>query len=354
MARESWRDSLNDDEGGRGGFLRRVFGEGDNPMTWAVPIYRAWGILVTLHIGFLIYIVLELLRAIPDGAAGIGYRAVFLFCLFGMVLLHEYGHCFACRKIGGEADRIMMWPLGGLASCLPPHGWKPSLITTIGGPAVNAVLIVPLGLVVLLTTRELGAVVFNPFALYDADGPIAQIGAGSSSTLELYTKVLLFQAYFTNWMLLVFNVVVPMYPMDGGRILHAVLWRRMGEHRASDISATVGLVAAMVLVIAGLVTGKTILAAIGFLGGLTCYFEKRRVKMMGGDDPLIAASAAATGPDPAEEREKKRAQKEHEERLKAEAEIDRILEKISKSGMDSLTRKEKKTLESVSRTTESQ
>jgi len=349
MARESWQDSLSDRDSGGGGLFRRIFGQGDNPLTWAIPLYRAWGITVAIHIGFVIYIVLALLTTIPEGAAGVGYKAVFLMCLFGLVLLHEYGHCVACRRVGGEADHILMWPLGGLASCLPPHGWKPELITTLGGPAVNAALVLPLGLLVYAATGELGAVIFNPFAVFSADGPISLISAGSA--FAFYVKVLVFQAYFSNWVLLAFNVLVPMYPMDGGRILRALLWRSADESKANDVSSTVGLIAAMVLVIAGLVTGETILAAIGLLGGLVCWTEKQRRRMMGNDDPIIAASAAAARePDPDE----KTKAREREAREREEQEIDRILAKISERGIDSLTRKERRTLDRISKGADSQ
>ena len=351
MARESWRDSLSDPDHRGGGLFRRIFGQGDNPLTWALPLYRAWGITVAIHIGFVIYIVLVLLMSIPQGAAGVGYKAVFLLSLFGLVLLHEYGHCFACRRIGGEADHILMWPLGGLASCLPPHGWKPELITTLGGPAVNAALVLPLGLLVYALTGQLGTVVFNPFAVFATGGPISLIEAGSA--FMFYAKVLVFQAYFSNWVLLAFNVLVPMYPMDGGRILRALLWRSTDEAKASDVSSTVGLIAAMILVIVGLVTGETILAAIGLLGGLVCWTEKQRRRMMG-DDPILVASAAAAREQDTDKYEANESDRQREARIREEQEIDRILAKISERGMGSLTRKERRTLERVSRGADSQ
>lgn len=349
MARESWRDSLSDPDSGGGGLFRRIFGQGDNPLTWSIPLYRAWGITVAIHVGFVIYILIELIASIPRDNVGPGYTAAFLACLFGLVLLHEYGHCVACRRVGGEADHILMWPLGGLASCLPPPGWRPELLTTLGGPAVNAVLVVPLGLLVYAATGELGAVVFNPFDLYGPGGPLSLIAA--SSTPLLYAKVLVFQAYFSNWVLLAFNVLVPMYPMDGGRILRALLWRSTDEAKANDVASTVGLISAMVLVLVGLVTGETVLAAIGLLGGLVCWTEKQRRRMMGDDDPVLAASAAASREPDATEAARA---KEREARAREAEEIDRILAKISERGMGSLTRRERRTLERVSKGADSQ
>ncbi|MCH7765652.1 MAG: M50 family metallopeptidase [Acidobacteria bacterium] len=55
--------------------------------------------------------------------------------LFVVVLVHEFGHCFGARYTGGEADEILIWPLGGLAYASPPHNAKAHMITTVAGPA---------------------------------------------------------------------------------------------------------------------------------------------------------------------------------------------------------------------------
>src|SRR3954462_11644541 len=129
--------------GGRvGGFkaaVRRFFSV-ENPLAWSFPLYRAFGIQVRIHVIFVLMIISELAWAGSRSGIGLAWTAMAMGALFLLVLLHEYGHCFACRWIGGSADQILMWPLGGPAYCAPPSGWKASLITVLGGPAVNVVL----------------------------------------------------------------------------------------------------------------------------------------------------------------------------------------------------------------------
>jgi len=60
--------------------------------------------------------------------------------LFFSVLLHEFGHCFAARSVDGEANEVLLWPLGGLAKCELPHSAWAHFVTAAGGPAVNVLL----------------------------------------------------------------------------------------------------------------------------------------------------------------------------------------------------------------------
>lgn len=337
MPTEPWRE--NTGEAGRGwrGVLGRVFGDGENPLSWGVSLYSAWGIRVRVHIFFLFFVLAELIRGLVHSHAGLMYVAPLLVALFVLVLLHEYGHCLACRRVGGEADEILLWPLGGLASCAPPHRWRAHLVTTAGGPLVNAVLLVPLGLVVWLATGDLGAVVFNPFDPWVSAGFIT-----ASNDFALVLKLFAWSLHYANMVLLAFNVLVPMYPMDGGRLLQAGLWARMGYRDSMRVAAIVGLVSAGVLAVFAVSFSQMTLFAIGLLGGLVCYMELRRQKFEAAEDPgVFVVEDDDPGPSRAE---LKRAAREQAER----DEVDRILAKISASGMASLTRQERKTLDRAS------
>ena len=111
-----------------------------DPMSWSIPLFRAFGIQVKLHILYIIITLAMLLRVYTQSSSK-GHLAEFaliwVVMLFVIVLLHEFGHCFAARKVDGEADEILMWPLGGLAYCNVPHTPRANLITTAGGPLVN-------------------------------------------------------------------------------------------------------------------------------------------------------------------------------------------------------------------------
>lgn len=327
------------------GLAHRVFGDGENPLTWGFPLYRLGGILVRIHVFFVVYIVIRMIASFarPGDVLGPGFEAAMLASIFVLVLLHEYGHCLACRWVGGEADEILLWPLGGLAMCRPPQEWKASLITTLGGPAVNAVLFPVFGAAVFVVTGSVSAVLPNPVNLgaYFAASLVTEQGT------QPFWLLLLGALHLANLILLVFNLLVPMYPMDSGRVVMALIWRSAGYERAMALSARIGLVAAGVLGVAGIAVGETILLAIAIFGGVSCWIEIKREKFLVEDEPYAASLSMDEddGPTGPSRREMKAAAKEAE----LQVEVDRILAKISASGKDSLTRAEKRTLDRASR-----
>jgi uncharacterized membrane protein YhiD involved in acid resistance len=145
-----------------------------------------------------------------------------------------------------------------------------------------------------------------------------------------------------------------MFPMDSGRLLQALLWRRLGWKRSMEIATTIGLVAAVGLGLFAVTSQAFVLFGIALFGGITCYVEKQRLRMMGGpfgnapeeESPWAASlrdePAAAPSKRQLAQQRKAQAQAEAERRAKeAEtAELDRILAKIKNSGMGSLTRTE--------------
>lgn len=337
--------SYGRDVGGGGRFrevLRRIFGDGENPLDWSLPLYTAWGIRVRIHLLFVVVIIVQLIWSIPRSNGGWPFMLIGMTTLFVLVLLHEYGHCFACRMVGGSADRILMWPLGGLASCHPPHDWRSSLITTAGGPAVNAALLPVLG-GAMWALAGLGAVFFNPFepqnvlvSLRYRDGTLS------------YWLVALWWAYYLNLILLAFNVLVPMYPMDGGRMLQEILWRRIGYRRATSIAATVGLAVAGVMFVVAMTGGETTLLAIALFGGVYCWMEKRRLSLIAGEDAGVGGYDFSRGYSSLPGEDSEGSQGADDRRLKRERQdqerLDAILAKIARTGMDSLSWRERRWL----------
>lgn len=310
------------------GWFARVFGDGENPLRWSLPMYRAWGIAVRIHVVFVAIIIARLVGTVREDAIGFQFMLVMMAGLFVLVLLHEYGHCVACRRVGGEADEILMWPLGGLASCLPPNTSRGHLITVLGGPAVNAALLPVLGGAVLMTGGGWGLALFNPFDVGGAAREAMTLGFLGWSVWSLH---------LANAMLLAFNVLVPMYPMDGARIVHALMWKRVGRSKADFVICRVGLVAAIVLGTLAFIASEMILLGIAIFGGFVSYQELQRARFVEAADEDWSMT-----PDPPSKREKPEKPGVDPE------EIDRILAKISREGMGSLTRAEKKKLERAS------
>ena len=144
--------------------------------------------------------------------------------LFGLVVLHEYGHALACRSVGGRVGHIVLWPLGGIAFVQPPPRPSALLWTIAAGPLVNLVLI-PIGLGMLVVAG----------------------GAGAGDAVRLYLTWFV----YINALLFLFNMI-PAYPLDGGQILQAILWYFLPRREAVRYSSAVGLVFGAVMVLVGL------------------------------------------------------------------------------------------------------
>jgi Zn-dependent protease len=145
---------------------------------------------------------------------------VTLFCI---VLMHEFGHSLACRSVGGRADQIVLWPLGGVAYVDPPQRPGATLWSIAAGPLVN----------VALFPLFAGAVLLARMAHLNEPG----------SNFYLYITTI----FWINSGLLAFNLL-PIYPLDGGQIVRSLLWFAVGRARSLMIASTVGMIAIGLLV----------------------------------------------------------------------------------------------------------
>ncbi len=320
----------------------------DNPLSWSLRLGRLAGIEIRVHLIFVLFVLIELLRAAfprtPGGAAaplGLGPSALMLGCLFLLVLAHEFGHCLACRRAGGEADEILMWPLGGLAFCRPPHSWGAHLLTAVGGPLVNVlILLLLVPTIGFATGLWWGVAIPNPFHLF-------------GGLIDLPSRLLmaLYMVNALSLVLLLFNLL-PIFPLDGGRIIQALLWRKFGYVRSMRVAVWTGYFGALALGIVGFVVPIVMLVVIAVFGGITCYVTSRQLQFT--DEFLGYASDeydAGTVPDeepaagePRSTRRSRRAQR-HARLEREEAErVDDILTKVSRLGYESLSAAERRLL----------
>ncbi|PZR76548.1 MAG: peptidase M50 [Chthoniobacterales bacterium] len=192
-------------------------------MQGAFRLFRFGGIQVYLHFSWFIVAAIEIQRAsLYSSKVWAAYEYI---ALFAIVLLHEFGHAFACRQTGGHADRIVLWPLGGIAFVDPPRRPGAVLWSIAAGPLVNVVLIPVLSLV------------------------LAASAGAAQETPDFY--LLVYHIWQINLVLLIFNIL-PVYPLDGGQILRALLWFPLGEIRSLQIASVLGLVGAIILAVLAL------------------------------------------------------------------------------------------------------
>jgi Zn-dependent protease len=193
---------------------------------------RAFGIPLYLHPSFFLLPLLVLFMSRGEGAVRVALALAVLFAIFGCVLLHELGHALTARLFGVATRDITLYPIGGVAR-LEGMGSRPSqeVAIAVAGPAVNLVIFL------LLMPATFAALATG---LVGGEGD--PIGAGGSTPLG-FAAHFLTMLCFGNLGLLLFNMI-PAFPMDGGRVLRALLSLGMGRLDATRIAAALGLVLA--------------------------------------------------------------------------------------------------------------
>src|SRR5947208_95459 len=184
-------------------------------MSWSLPIFRVAGIQLRIHITFLLLIVWLAFGYYAQGGSAVALsRVLFVLLLFLCVVLNGFGHAFAAKAFGINTPDITLLPIGGVARLeRMPEEPVQELIIAVAGPLVNVVI--ALGLFVAGGSQ----VLLNP----------ASLEGGT----------LIAQLFVINIMLVLFNLL-PAFPMDGGRVLRALLATRMSYARATQVAATVG------------------------------------------------------------------------------------------------------------------
>jgi Zn-dependent protease len=247
------------------GFGRRVL----RWLSSSVALGTYFGIHVRIHMTLILLIASNVLFANARGGMGIQNALTSSVILFGIVLLHEFGHCFAARYVGGDADEVLLWPLGGLAFIRTPQRPWPSFVGTAGGPLVNVAIcaITAFGLMALSGFQS--RVSFNPLLAFGSGDMIysdKMYGLISSNTLGYY----LWWIYSVSFSLLLFNLL-PIFPLDGGRILQTMLWPRFGFFDSMNFACITGMFSAGLMGLVGLVTGQFFLLFLAIAGYMTCY-----------------------------------------------------------------------------------
>ena len=199
-------------------------------MGWSFRLFDVGGTAVRVHVTF--FLLLAWIAAIHwarGGAAEAIDGIVFILALFACVVLHEFGHVFAARRYGIKTSDVTLLPIGGVAS-LERMPEKPSqeIVVALAGPAVNIVI-------ALVLMFVLGA----------------RFDLSQMAQLEQAQSTLTGRIAAANMMLFAFNLI-PAFPMDGGRVLRAILAIWMGYTRATRTAASIGQVLAVIFGFLGL------------------------------------------------------------------------------------------------------
>jgi len=204
-------------------------------MKGSLNLGRYFGIPVSIHWSFVLILIFFAWKGLASGLSNEAtlYFLGFILLLFFCVLLHEFGHALTARRFGIKTHSIVLLPIGGVASLEKmPDNPKEELLVALAGPAVNvviALLLYPFADMSLLFPDDM-----ENFVMFKAELPFA-----------------LTYLFFVNVTLVLFNML-PAFPMDGGRVLRAILSFSMPAHKATRIAARIGQFIAIGFILVGL------------------------------------------------------------------------------------------------------
>lgn len=202
-------------------------------MLWSLKLFRLFGVPVYLHWTFLLMVA---------AFAWFGLLSILLM-LFSIVILHEFGHILMARRYGIPCSGVVLLPIGGIAGLndVPPEH---EFMITLAGPLVNVVLAV---------------LAFIPYVLLCSIGHISEF-------LVMYV--------IFNVILFIFNML-PVYPMDGGRIMRSTLHRFTTHKNATWWAVRIGQVTACLMIVASFFLTSPM---IGGIMGLMIFVSQRELK----------------------------------------------------------------------------
>jgi stage IV sporulation protein FB len=184
------------------------------------------GIPIRIHLSFALLMVFLAVRTAQTSGLRVALiEQVLILAVFFCVALHELGHAVAAIRNGVPISGITLYPFGGVARMTrrPPRGWI-EVVIALAGPAVNLAIA---GVIYIVSAGSV-------------------IGPGDDFGLRLLSLL-----FWANLILAGFNLL-PAFPLDGGRILRGMLTTRLGWARATVWAASVGQVAAVLLILVGL------------------------------------------------------------------------------------------------------
>jgi hypothetical protein len=381
-----------------------------DPTTWAIPLFRLFGARVKLHALYLLSFLL-FFRFALDGTPGVRTIDVFAFVVLlplPLLLVHELGHLFAARMLGGDAPELVIAPLGGI---VPPevNGPRAKTAVALAGPLASGLVCV------VLTSISVGSgyaplvsPFANPFACPSTHAPTGRVATtdaapryyrpgsaervgnpkfaddGAATDPEAPDVVLeratlptgIAWLWRANWLgiwLVLFNLCVWSVPLDAGRVVQAYAEARHPDpFKAAVLAARFSiLVCVPFLFVYAVVENEALLLVLGIVilaanakavtGAASASRQEAEDKPFGYDfsEGYSSLEGAADGDEPAPSRpgffERRRRAREAE-RLRKEAEqdqkdaerLDILLEKIQRGGTASLTEEERAFLDKTS------
>lgn len=220
----------------------------------SIRLFRFAGIDLFVHWSWFLVALYEISDR-PKAYSSLAWNVLEYLALFFIVMLHEFGHALACRQVGGFADKIMLWPMGGVAYVNPPPRPGATLWSIAAGPLVNVVMIPILSMLIALE-RSLGWAQTMP----NAHGFLRSV-------------------WYINVGLLIFNLL-PIYPLDGGQILRSLLWFAIGRARSLMATTIIGFFGAAGFILLALRAQSAWFGVLSFFILMYCWRGLKQARVL--------------------------------------------------------------------------
>jgi Zn-dependent protease len=321
-------------------------------MDWTFPLYRLFGISVRVHWFYPVLIAINVLQGLLErGTLLMAWYALLMAALLVTTLVHEYGHCFAARAVGGHADQILLWPLGGLAYVGHGGALRDDVKIAFAGPVLHLPLAgICAGILYFRHPWDWNWLnVFAPWYPF----PFPEYFWDDLTVGLLKLQIVLF----------LLNLFVPAYPLDGGRILTNFLMMRYGRDRAAIATTFFSIPIGIAITIWGFLQRDVMFAVLGFWV-LYHAWQIRRLAAMGEIDahPMFAGAPEfdyMPGRETPkrkgwfarwrERRARKAMAREAEKASALRSKVDAVLDKVSREGIESLSPEERRILDEASK-----
>ena len=209
-------------------------------MKWSFKIFKIFGIPIKVHISFLLLIFVLLYFFVSSGLGSFLFSLFWIIAIFTVVILHELAHSIVGRLFGYKVEDITLLPIGGMARMKDiPEKPIAEILVAVSGPMIN-IIIGLLGLLVF-------SLIYGKAFLMDMD-------------FESYTFPRMFISF--NFIMAIFNLL-PIFPMDGGRVLRGILAIFFNYSKSTHIAAEVGRVLAIMMVVIAIFFKQYWIALIG-------------------------------------------------------------------------------------------
>lgn len=296
-----------------GRFWSRLVGVGDDPISWSFPIAKLSRIQLRVHVIWPAFILAELLWSLPANRLGPQFVGLLLAGLLIAVVVRESARLLVRTTLGNRPDRVIYGPIGEWSIAGPDRA--DLLVASSGFLATVVLALVSASTLVLLGAPRI-AEVFSPLTLHVA------LATLTPTQLPIW-------AIYAGSIALLFVHLLPAYPLDAGRVLAVGLAGKRDPESARRLAGTIGGVTGAVVALGGLVSGQVLVLALGGVLVWTSLSARRAAAFLLAPEQDLWLHPSA-GPKTSPE------------------ELDQLLEKISQTGIESLSRHERSVLDRAS------